>query len=275
MGGHARAARARPPEAVRLRRKGGSPPRPPGPPLPPAVGGAAHIGHRPYMEDRFTVQVAPHGLLAVVYDGHGGDAPADRAAADLPPAIMRALADGLAPAAALIRAFAELDAAITEPRCGTTVAAMLVAGGAVTTAHVGDSRVVRIGRRGVATLTEDHRIDVPGERARVLRMGARLDPPYVVRGNQALMVTRSLGDRWLRPVGVIGEPEVGTHPLDPDDVALVAATDGIWDVLTVEDAARVVRAAATPQAAANALVAAALGADASDNLTAVVVRLPL
>jgi serine/threonine protein phosphatase PrpC len=226
------------------------------------------------MEDRWTVEATPHGLLAAVYDGHGGVAVADRAAAGLPSAIIRALAEGLAPAAALARAFAELDAVCLEPDCGTTVAAMLVAGKAVTTAHVGDSRVVRIARRGVATLTEDHRIDAPDERARVLRMGARLEPPYVVRGDHGLMVTRSLGDRWLRPVGVIADPELGTHPLGPDDVALVAATDGLWDVLGAEDVARMVREAATPQAAASALVAAALAADASDNVTALVVRLP-
>jgi serine/threonine protein phosphatase PrpC len=56
-------------------------------------------------------------------------------------------------------------------------------------------------------------------------------------------------------------------------VALVAATDGVWDVLSVEDAARVVRQAATAQAGADALIGAALAADAHDNVTAVVVRL--
>jgi serine/threonine protein phosphatase PrpC len=104
-------------------------------------------------------------------------------------------------------------------------------------------------------------------------MGARLDPPYVVRGDHGLMMTRSLGDRWFRPVGVIGEPEVVHHAIGADDVALVAATDGVWDVLGVEDASRVVRHAATAQAAAQALVDAALAADTHDNVTAVVLRL--
>ena len=56
-------------------------------------------------------------------------------------------------------------------------------------------------------------------------------------------------------------------------MALVAATDGVWDVLSVEDAARVVRRADTAQAGADALIAAALAAGARDNVTAVVVRL--
>ena len=35
-------------------------------------------------------------------------------------------------------------------------------------------------------------------------MGAALDPPYVVRGDRGLMMTRGLGDRWSvqhRPAG--------------------------------------------------------------------------
>ena len=53
----------------------------------------------------------------------------------------------------------------------------------------------------------------------------------------------------------------------------MAATDGVWDVLSVEDAARIVRRAADAQSGADALIAAALAARAHDNVTAVVVRL--
>jgi serine/threonine protein phosphatase PrpC len=226
------------------------------------------------MEDRWAVQATPHGLFAAVYDGHGGSDVADRAAAELHPAVFRALQAGLDPPHAFRRAFAELEAATADSECGSTVAALLLAGEALTTAHVGDSRVVRVGRAGVEGLTRDHRLDAPDERARVLRMGAQLDPPYVMRGDLGLMMTRSLGDRWFRPVGVIAEPEVGRHAVSADDVALVAATDGVWDVLGQEDAARVVRAAGTAQAAAQALIDTALAAGAHDNVTAVVVRLP-
>lgn len=241
--------------------------------LPPGVGAAADIGRRTYMEDRWAVQATPGGLFAAVYDGHGGSHVADRAAVELHLAVLRALRAGLDPAGALRRAFDELEAATADPDCGSTVAALLLSREGLVTAHVGDSRVVRVGKAGSEGLTRDHRIDVADERARVLRMGAELDPPYVVRGDRGLMMTRSLGDRWFRPVGVIPEPEVGRHALGTDDVALVAATDGVWDVLSVEDAARVVRRAPTAQAAADALIHAALAADAHDNVTAVVIRL--
>jgi serine/threonine protein phosphatase PrpC len=226
------------------------------------------------MEDRWAVQVTPGGLFAAVYDGHGGSLVADRAAVELHPAVLRALSEGLGPADALRRAFGELATATDDFECGSTAAAFLLTSQVVFTANVGDSRVVRVNGSGAEVLTRDHRIDVAEERARVLRMGAGLDPPYVVRGGRGLMMTRSFGDSWFRPVGVIAEPEVGRHALGVDGVALVAATDGVWDVLDLEDAARVVRHAPTAQAAANALIDAALAADAHDNVTAVVVRPP-
>jgi serine/threonine protein phosphatase PrpC len=225
------------------------------------------------MEDRAVAHATSRGLFGAVYDGHGGARVADRAAAELHVAVFRALDAGLGPGDALRRAFAELEARTAYEDCGSTAAALALTRDTLVTAHVGDSRIVRVGRTEAAALTRDHRLDVAEERARVVRMGARLDPPYVVRGDRGLMMTRSFGDRWFRPVGVIAEPEVGHHTRVGDDVALVAATDGVWDVLSAEDAADIVRRAATAQEAADALAAAALAADTRDNVTALVVRL--
>ena len=241
--------------------------------LPAGVAVAAQRGPREYMEDRWAVQVTPGGLFAAVYDGHGGARVSELAAAELHRAVLAALEAGLEPAEALRRAFTQLERLADDVDCGSTVAAFILAPPALLTAHLGDSRVVRVGRVEAEDLTRDHRIDSADERARVRAMGAQFDPPYVVRGGHGLMVTRSLGDRWFRPVGVIAEPEIGRHALAADDVALVSATDGVWDVLDADDAARVVRRAATPQAAADALIDAALDAGTHDNVTALVVRL--
>jgi protein phosphatase PTC1 len=241
--------------------------------LAPGVGVAAAIGRRPYMEDRWAVHASATALFAAVYDGHGGDAVANRTAAELHPLVFQALAEGLHPADALRRAFDQLDRRMSDPDCGSTAAAALLTPEELLTAHVGDSRVVRVGPSSAEGLTRDHRIEAADERARVVRMGAQLDPPYVVRAGHGLMVTRSLGDRWFRSVGVIAEPEVGHHAIRSDDVAIALATDGLWDVLDHEEAGNIVRRAASAQAGADALVRAALGAGTRDNVTAAVVWL--
>jgi serine/threonine protein phosphatase PrpC len=241
--------------------------------LPAGVGVGAAIAHRAYMEDRWAAHATVPALFAAVYDGHGGAEVAERAAADLHPLVFQALAAGVEPADALRRAFEEVDRRTSDIDSGSTAAAVLITRGTLFTAHAGDSRVVRVGRSRAESLTRDHRIDVDPERARVLRMGAELDPPYVVREGRGLMVTRSLGDSWFRPVGVIAEPEIGAHAPTADDLAIVLATDGVWDVLDAEDVGTVVRRAGGAQAAADAVIRAALDAGTRDNVTAVVVRL--
>ena len=54
-----------------------------------------------------------------------------------------------------------------------------------------------------------------------------------------LAVSRAIGDVALQPY-VTCEPEILTHALEADDALLVLASDGVWDVLSNEDVARVV-----------------------------------
>jgi serine/threonine protein phosphatase PrpC len=157
---------------------------------------------------------------------------------------------------------------------GTTLTAAVLHGRRLTVAQLGDSRLAVVTDRAARTLTRDHRVTVAAERRRVLAAGGEIDGAYVVRGAHGLMVTRALGDRWFRPVGVIGTPDVTELVLPVDARALIAATDGLWDVLTPADAARVVARAPSPLRAADTLVIAALEAGTRDNVTVLVVHPP-
>jgi serine/threonine protein phosphatase PrpC len=222
------------------------------------------------MEDRHVVARVGDALLIAVLDGHGGAAVAERAATMLPGAVRSRLRAKATPRAALVEAIAELDAALQAPDTGTTLTAAVLQGRRLTIAQLGDSRLVLVTPRGARTLTRDHRLSVASERRRVLAAGAAIDGAYVVRGAQGLMVTRALGDRWFRPVGVIGTPDVTELVLPADVRALITATDGLWDVLTPAAAGRLTARAPSVQQAADALVAAALEADTRDNVTVLV-----
>lgn len=72
-----------------------------------------------------------------------------------------------------------------------------------------------------------------------------------------MMMTRSLGD-WSKVAWILPAPEtrratVGAH----EHVRIVLASDGLWDVVSHEEAADLTRRAPTAQAAAQALVDAA------------------
>ena len=102
-------------------------------------------------------------------------------------------------------------------------------------------------RRTALDLTVDHNPDSKGERERIESSGgyvslppepglsARvwLDPAHTEVG---LAMSRSLGDHAVRPVGVIADPVITSHPLIPRDEFLVLATDGVWEFVTSQDA---------------------------------------
>lgn len=54
-------------------------------------------------------------------------------------------------------------------------------------------------------------------------------------------VCRSLGDGDLKECGVVALPEVTHTTLTPDDSCLVLASDGLWDKLSSQDVADLIR----------------------------------
>ncbi len=103
-------------------------------------------------------------------------------------------------------------------------------------------------------LTKDHRLTAQDERDGVVQRGGavvtssfgqlrlvwtRVNPKTKsLERLPFLNMARSLGDYWSQNA-VSCMPDVTTHTIDHDDV-LILASDGVWDVMTPEDAARMV-----------------------------------
>lgn len=54
------------------------------------------------------------------------------------------------------------------------------------------------------------------------------------------MPTRTIGDEFFKSVGVIARPSVNEHHIVEGDLALLAACDSLFDVMTNEEAAEYV-----------------------------------
>lgn len=227
--------------------------------------------YRSYMEDRVVTGSVAGGLVVGVFDGHGGSAVADHAAASALRLVETALAHGLRHDAMWDHVFAGLD--LDVQGCGSTATLLFVGDQELSAGWVGDSRALLVTEIGWRVLTPDHRIDRAEEQRRVVMAGALIVPPYVVdpRLGHGLMMTRTLGDRELRGIGIIAQPEVTTVHLQEGDVGLVAATDGLWDVVTNAEVATVCRSE-EPEAAAERLVEMVIGRNGADNVAIVVGR---
>lgn len=83
----------------------------------------------------------------------------------------------------------------------------------------------------VVALTTNHRASDSEERERVLARGGDIPPCSVgecPRVNGLIEVTRTIGDRWLKPV-LDCTPEVVQKKLTHDDAFLVIGSDGLFD----------------------------------------------
>jgi len=112
------------------------------------------------------------------------------------------------------------------------------------TAHVGDSRAV-LCRGGVGvrlTSLSDHRAGDQEEARQVMERGGMIINERV---NGSLSVTRALGDRFLKAPFLEGNavspvPHITVVDLTPSDPFLVLACDGLWDVMTEQEAVNLV-----------------------------------
>jgi serine/threonine protein phosphatase PrpC len=243
---------------------------------------AETIGLRDEMEDGHAIwDDEETGIFsAEVYDGHGGWIAASLAA-DILTAfflarqkeIWRERGHKELDADALRDAYLAADRYIVgRTESGSATATLYIYGGAFLAANVGDARiVVGEGRRAI-DLTVDHKPDLPGERDRIEAQGGRVIAYDVARVQGVLAMSRSLGDGPLKPF-VTAEPRVARGFFGRGDDVAVIACDGLWDVLTSEDAVRIARTASGPSDAAKLLEKAALDRGSTDNITVIVLDL--
>lgn len=229
------------------------------------------------MEDAAHVEPAFAGrgdsLYIGVFDGHGGDAVARKAAAQLHALLAAEVAAGRPLVSGIPRAFRAFDDRVAGEPCGSTAAIAVLVAGELTVGNAGDSHVALVSRGGVSVLTTNHRLTNETEYRRVAASGASIRGRYAcLADGSGLECTRSLGDREFRRIGILPEPDVATRSLAGEDEWVVAATDGVWDVLEVEEVGRLVRGASTAASAAGTTRDAALAAG-NDNVTVVAVRL--
>lgn len=207
---------------------------------------------------------------------------------------------------ALTAAFRATDAAIEgDWKYGGAVAiTAFFEGNNLWVAGVGDARAVIMRQDSVERLSHDHKADDVAERARIEKAGGRVsrDQFYVLEGKtrrvdehdeaKKMMIrasggklleeydvfrinqyaaSRSLGD--AREKLVIPDPEIRKIEIRPGDKKLVLACDGIWDVITDEMAAELIRDEPDPQKAAEILKEAARDRGSRDNISVIVINL--
>ena len=134
---------------------------------------------------------------------------------------------------------------------GSTVVLLHINPQKIISINCGDSRAILIKKNNsIVLLSRDHKPELPEERERIEQSGGRVDKilgmgPYRVwfkdEDYPGLAMSRSIGDRLAHKVGVIDVPEIKEFDLgDMDPLAVVVASDGVWEFMSNEEVRNVV-----------------------------------
>ncbi|GKT21310.1 Protein phosphatase 2C family like protein [Aduncisulcus paluster] len=279
----------------------------------PSEKAACGIGHAEEANLRFRKQMEDESIfldpikgsskagLFAVFDGHGGREVSHEVAARFPTIFQDHLRSGRTPnpGVALRHTIKEIDDELKtreswdfqgctacicyisrekeqwiQPRDrGSTGKMGPTPHGAIHFANVGDSRAVLCSGGRTKRMTEDHKPYNADEVERIKRAGG-----FVVLGrvHGMLAVSRAIGDHGLKKF-VISDPDVYTHVITDQDEFLIIACDGVWDVMSDEDAVECVRSSLrsekSPQKAAHKLADKAIKARSQDNVSVLLVLL--
>ncbi|XVF25178.1 hypothetical protein REPUB_Repub13aG0191000 [Reevesia pubescens] len=123
---------------------------------------------------------------------------------------------------------------------GSTAVVALVCSSHIVVANCGDSRAVLCRGKEAMALSVDQKPNRDDEYARIEASGGKVIQWNGHRVFGVLAMSRSIGDRYLKP-WIIPEPEVMFIPRAREDECLILASDGLWDVVSNEEACEVAR----------------------------------
>lgn len=120
---------------------------------------------------------------------------------------------------------------------GSTAAVVVINGDDLYAANAGDARIVIAHEnRNAERLSRDHKPGDVEERARIEALGGsvtKVGSIWRVQGGQSC--SRSIGDKFYKPY-VTAQPFIVQTIIDPRDRFVIIGCDGLWDVMSDQEA---------------------------------------
>ncbi|KAH0793840.1 protein phosphatase 2C [Histomonas meleagridis] len=237
-------------------------------------GSAETVGRRPQMED--VSCVVPNiptdtSVFFGLFDGHGGRDASEYVAQNLPNYIKNRVDGGSPLTTAISDSFKVLQNEM-KPWCvyvGTTAAIAVVDGSKLTVANVGDSRCVLSHNGNAVRLTVDDKPDLPEEMEYIQSKGGIVKEG---RLGGMLAVSRALGDGFLGDC-VNPTPHIKEVQITSEDAFVIIACDGVWDVMSDQEAVDLIASEIDPLEAARKIRDRAFELSSEDNISVIVVFL--
>jgi serine/threonine protein phosphatase PrpC len=239
--------------------------------------------YRPTMEDEH-VMVDEFGDVSSqayfgLYDGHGGKDVAVYVAEHLHQQLAmtmpnsHTMKDAFMDTYKIINEGIQTTSSFNKQGC-TSVSVFLSKQGQsrlLDVANAGDANAILCRAKEALILTKEHKGSSQAEAMRIQQRGG-----WVVNGKVAgvLSVTRAFGDVELKDF-IDAEPHTTSVVLGPHDTHLIVACDGLWDVMTPQEAVDMIQNNKNSSAEdlSNMLVQEALKKGTRDNISVMIVVL--
>ncbi|CAK8569925.1 unnamed protein product [Lathyrus sativus] len=246
-----------------------------------SYGYASSPGKRSSMEDFYETRIdgvdgEVVGLFGV-FDGHGGARAAEYVKQNLFSNLIshpKFISDTKS---AIADAYTHTDSEFLKSEnnqnrdAGSTASTAILVGDRLLVANVGDSRAVICRGGNAIAVSRDHKPDQTDERQRIEDAGGFVMWAGTWRVGGVLAVSRAFGDRLLKQY-VVADPEIQEEKVDSSLEFLILASDGLWDVVSNEEAVAMIKPIEDAEVAAKRLMKEAYQRGSSDNITCVVVR---
>ncbi|XP_078175417.1 putative protein phosphatase 2C 59 [Carex rostrata] len=246
-----------------------------------SYGYASSPGKRSSMEDFYETRIdGVNGEMVGffgVFDGHGGIRAAEYVKRHLFSNIIKHPNFISDTKSAIVDAYNHTDSEFLKCEngqnrdAGSTASTAVLVGDRLLVANVGDSRAVICRGGNAVAVSRDHKPDQSDERQRIEDAGGFVMWAGTWRVGGVLAVSRAFGDRLLKQF-VVAEPEIKEEVVDNSLEFLILASDGLWDVVSNEEAVAMVRPIEDPEQAAQRLLQEASKRGSADNTTVVIVR---
>eukprot|EP01086_Lenisia_limosa_P005732 TRINITY_DN2310_c0_g1_i1.p1 TRINITY_DN2310_c0_g1~~TRINITY_DN2310_c0_g1_i1.p1 ORF type:complete len:922 (-),score=64.78 TRINITY_DN2310_c0_g1_i1:19-2784(-) len=241
------------------------------------VGVCEMQGKRNHMEDALTIKGSFLGDTKsdyfAIYDGHGGTEVAKFLSTALHALLADRLHAGNTPELALESATLLTCMVLKNKKmgfsCGSTAASLLMIDDNMYFSNTGDARSVISRQKKAFRCSYDHKPTNIEEEQRIKMLGGFVTEEGRVNG--ILAVSRSIGDFMLSPY-VCPEPYINTMVKTNDDEFVIIACDGVWDVMSDQQAVDIVHSVDDPALAALKLRDIAYSYGSMDNITAMVIK---
>ena len=230
------------------------------------AGYSEECGTRPSMEDALIIRNTMIPAMYGVIDGHGGFRASTLSAYLVPIYFAKNENKSVLGLHEVIKKLNDQLRKI-QVKDGAALVICTVSSTEIGVAHLGDARALVVKKDGtIAQLTSDHKATERTEFDLVKENGAFLASGRLMG---TLAVSRAIGDFAIE--GVMRIPSMNTYSIKENDIRLVLACDGIFDVMTNEEVGRIAAENRDVHFAASYIRSVAFARGSQDNLSVIVV----